>query len=471
MRKLETALAIILAATATPVLAQKSAQQTGQTSKASPENVQKMTEAAFSRWDSNGDKRLRGDEFAAGLHQAWTGDNKHVDQTAFSENWDNWFSADRPDFASLDEDDNGQLSEQELRAALADANFSGPWQGADDGYLTPEEFRKGVNTVADRDRDGQLNQSEMNNVFAVISVLVPDPSSTAATTAKTSDQQAQANSGMSGTSQDPSQLRVGNVISLNEWDTEGLYQNSWSAEALFDRQVYSRDGEEIGDVEDLIIGSNGELLALIAEVGGIWDIGDTHVSVPWEQVTFRQDGTVSIPVTQDNADDFSVLNEPGAQALQQDVVSNLDDRQLGPRAWRASELIGDIARIRNDQGAMAAGSAQKQAGTQQSQAQKTQSEQRSTEQAKTGNALAPSAGNRMAYRGYGYVSDLIFNEGRVAAAVVDRDAGYGTRGRYAYPYYGYSYGWNPGSRYYDLPYDREEAVTITPFEYDRLNES
>jgi hypothetical protein len=76
-----------------------------------------------------------------------------------------------------------------------------------------------------------------------------------------------------------------------------------------------------------------------------------------------------------------------------------------------------------------------------------------------------------AYQGYGYVSDLIFEEGRVKAAVVERDAGYGTRGRFAYPYYGYSYGWAPGNRYYDLPYNRDEAVTLAPFDYDRLNDS
>lgn len=468
MRKLETALAVILAAAATPALAQQTTQQAKSNSdnQSSTENVQQMSDTAFSRWDKNGDNRLRGDEFAAGLHEAWSNDDNAVDQAAFKKNWSNWFSAKRPDFASLDEDKNGKLSEQELQAALADTNLRGPWQGADDSYLTPEEFRKGVNTVADKDRNGKLDPSEAKNVIAVIGVLVPDQSSTAATNTKSGKQEGQMAAGKG----DPSQLKVGEVIRLNEWDTDGLYQNSWSAEALFDRQVYGQNGEEIGDVEDLIIGSNGELLALIAEVGGVWDIGDTHVSVPWKQVTFREDGSVSIPVTEDNADEFSVLNEPGAQDLKQGVVSNLDGKQLGPRAWRASELIGDIARIRDGEGAAANRSAEGDQGKQAKAGQTTKGKKSSTDQAQADKAMPSANENQAAYRGYGYVSDLIFRDGRVAAAIVDRAAGYGTRGRYAYPYYGYSYGWTPGSRYYDLPYNQEEAVTITPFKYDRLNE-
>ncbi|KQW25439.1 hypothetical protein ASE36_21105 [Rhizobium sp. Root274] len=441
MRKLETAMIVILAAAAPSALAQQSAEQTepGLASATADQNMQQMSDSAFSRWDRDDDNRLRGDEFAAGLHNAWAGDDNTVDETDFNEQWNNWFNVDLPDFASLDEDGNEELSEAELRATLANAELRGPWQGADDGYLTPAEFQNGMNTVADRDGSGALNQSEIDRVVAIVGVFVPDRISTAATYSA---------------AQEASDVQVDDVISLAEWNNDALYQKGWSAEELFDRKVFGRDGEEIGDVEDLIIGSNGELLALVAEVGGIWDIGDTHISIPWEQVKFREDGAVSVPVTEENADEFSILNEPGAQELQQGVVSDLDNRELGPRAWRASELMGDIARILSDR---SAGSGEPAPAAATKQAEQDE---------------APSTANQpRLYQGYGYVSDLIFDEGRVAAAVVDRDSGYGTRGRYAYPYYGYDHGWTPGSRHYDLPYNRQEAVTITSFDYDRLNES
>lgn len=465
MRKLETALALILAASVSPTIA--SAQTASTAATGGSDEVRRLGDNAFSRWDSNSNNRLEGDEFTGGLHELWSGQDGQLNEQAFDNNWNNWFTADAPDFAELDEDGNDLLSHEELRVALSDSDLRGDWQGADDGYLTPEEFRTGLTTVSDRDRSGTLDQQETEQLVAVVSVLVPDDTNTAATgqqntdmnrqsagtnqQAGTGQQTAAVESGNAGTSatasQSASNVEVGEIISLNEWDAEGLYRSAWSAEALFDRQVFGENGEEIGEVEDLIVGSNGELLALIAEVGGFWDIGDTHVSVPWDQVAFRQDGSVTLPVTEDNADDFSVLSIPTQEQVSENVVSNLDDEELGPRAWRASELIGDIARIRGDEG--------NTAGQQ-------------TGQAQDGTAVSPN--RQTAYQGYGYVNDLVFDNGRIVAAVVDRDAGYGTRGRFAYPFYGYGYGWAPGSRYYDMPYSRGEATAIEPFDEDRLNE-
>ncbi|MCF6370220.1 PRC-barrel domain-containing protein [Rhizobium halophilum] len=450
MRKLETALAVILAASAWPAVAAAQAADAS-ASAGGGDQVQRVTENAFSRWDSNSNNRLEGDEFTSGLHDLWSGSNGELNDQAFNENWNNWFAADPPDFASLDEDGNDMLSQDELRVALNDSDLRGEWQGADDGYLTPEEFRAGVDVVYDRDQSGDLNQQESDQLIAVVGVLVPDQTNTAATGGQNTTQMNQAtdqqNQQMAAVSQQDSaatggsasNVQVGEIISLNDWDAEALYQSAWSAEALFDRQVFGETGEEIGDVEDLIVGSDGELLALVAEVGGFWDIGDTHVSVPWDQVVFQQDGSVVIPVTEENADDYSVLAIPTQEQVAQNVVSNLDDEELGPRAWRASELIGDIARIRGD----------------------------GVEEA--GNAGTVAQNRPMGHQGYGYVDDLIFNDGKIVAAVVDRDAGYGTRGRFAYPFYGYNYGWAPGNRYYDMPYNRDEATTVEPFDEDRLN--
>ncbi|HEV7433596.1 MAG TPA: PRC-barrel domain-containing protein [Pseudorhizobium sp.] len=450
MRKLETALAVILAASAWPAVAAAQAADAS-TSAGGADQVQRVTGNAFSRWDSNSNDRLEGDEFTSGLHDLWSGSNGELNDQAFNENWNNWFTADPPDFASLDEDGNDMLSQDELRVALNDSDLRGEWQGADDGYLTPEEFRAGLDVVYDRDQSGDLNQQESDQLVAVVGVLVPDQTNTAATGGQNTTQMNQAtdqqNQQMAAVSQQDSaatggsasNVEVGEIISLNDWDAEALYQSAWSAEALFDRRVFGEAGEEIGDVEDLIVGSDGELLALVAEVGGFWDIGDTHVSVPWDQVVFQQDGSVVIPVTEENADDYSVLAIPTQEQVAQNVVSNLDGEELGPRAWRASELIGDIARIRGD-GAEEAG-----------------------------NAGTVAQNRPMGYQGYGYVDDLIFNDGKIVAAVVDRDAGYGTRGRFAYPFYGYNYGWAPGNRYYDMPYNRDEASTVEPFDEDRLN--
>ncbi|MBB6180301.1 PRC-barrel domain-containing protein [Pseudorhizobium flavum] len=415
MRKMETALALVLASSITPVAAQGA----GDASSSGADQVRKLGDHAFSQWDSNSNDRLEDGEFTSGLHDAWSGSNGELGEQAFTENWNNWFSAAPPSFASLDEDEDGALSNEELQIALSNADLTGEWQGAEDGYLTPEEFRSGLTAVNDRDRSGTLDEQESEQLVAIVSVVVPDEEKTASTNAEKPG-----NAGTGGAG-----VKVGKVIPLSEWNPDELYRTAWSAEALFDRPVYGAGDERIGDVEDLIIGPDGKLLSVVAEVGGLWDIGDTHVSVPWEEVTVRVDGSIAIPVTEENADDYGVLR--GSETnFGNRIVSDLDNEELGPRAWRASELIGDIARVR-DGGSQAEGT----------------------------------------YRGYGYVEDLIFNDGKVTAAVVDRDpAGPDGRGAVAYPFYGYGYGWTPGNPYYDLPYDRGEVSTLEPFDRNRLNE-
>ena len=219
------------------------------------------------------------------------------------------------------------------------------------------------------------------------------------------------------------QVDTGDVISLTEWNYGDVAASGWSASALMDEDVYGQDGEEIGEVEDLIFGPDGRLISLVAEVGGFWDMGDTHVGVPWEQVEYAgTDGGVVVPVTEENVDDFDVFEYSGlpGSALEGEMVAGLDDAEIGGRAWRASELIGDYARLSGDEGPM----------------------------------------------NYGYVTDVIVQDGEVAATIVSARGVYG-RGAYAYPpYAGYGYGWEPGSPFYDMPYGEADIEGYAPLEME-----
>ncbi|MFN7023486.1 MAG: PRC-barrel domain-containing protein [Pseudorhizobium sp.] len=422
MRKLETAFAFILAAGISPTVA--GAQAPGIAAAGRTAELRSLSDNMFSRWDINNNDLLEGREFLAGLHERWSGPDGVLAEQEYERNWNRWFTAAPPPFAALDQNNDRDLSPEELLVPLTDADLRGEWQGVDDADLTPDEFWAGLNTVSDLDRSGGLDEQEAEQLGAVVGVYVPEateapepvPPQAVAPAAPPEPMEAEERSG----------VEVGTVIPLSQWNPDELYATAWSAEALFDRPVFGAEGEEIGDVEDLIIGPAGNLLSLVAEVGGLWDLGDTHVSVPWEQVVVRVDGTIAIPVTEDNADDFSVLRDD-ARHLAQEIVSDMDNKEVGPRAWRASELIGDIVRVRGG-----------------------------------------AAPRTLAYGPYGYVEDLIFNDGKLTAAVVDLDPA-GPE-EVAYPFYGYEYGWTPGNPYYDLPYDRDEAATIEPFEVDRLNE-
>jgi hypothetical protein len=215
------------------------------------------------------------------------------------------------------------------------------------------------------------------------------------------------------------------VIALADWNYDSIYSNGWSLEKLIDEaRVFGAEGQEIGDVENVLIGADGKILASIAEVGGFLDIGDTHVSVPWDQVAFSPAlDLIEVPVNEENVEEYSLFGEwgyftkPDADVTQ--VVN--DDLVTGPRVWKATDLIDDYALL-------------------------------------TGSEA------------YGYVEDLIFtNDGELHAVVVDEDLRYGG-GLRAFPYYGYGYGWYPGSPYYALPYGRSDLAVIDTFDFERMSD-
>ncbi|MCB8839855.1 PRC-barrel domain-containing protein [Aurantimonas sp. VKM B-3413] len=215
------------------------------------------------------------------------------------------------------------------------------------------------------------------------------------------------------------------AISLPDWHPDLTAANSVSVDSLIDRPVYGPTGDEIGDVENVLIGADGKALSIIAEVGGVWDIGDTHVSIPWDVAKIDAgQNRVTVPVTEDNLEDYSLfdrdmITKQTASTNIQNVDSGwFEDADTGPRVWRATELVDDYVRL-NDQGG---------------------------------------------WTNYGYVDDILLKDGMVSAVVVRPDNAFGANGRYAYPFYGYDYGWSPGLANYDMPYSRNDIANREPLD-------
>lgn len=212
------------------------------------------------------------------------------------------------------------------------------------------------------------------------------------------------------------------IVKLPDWRPDALYGGGVSVDHLLDDvDVTDVNGDQIGDIENIVFTDDGRVLSIIAEVGGFWDILDTHINVPWEEATYS-DGAVNVPITPENYTNYGMFEDAyllGDEAAADTKVVD-DDLNTGPRAFRASELIGDYARIRVDGG----------------------------------------------FANYGYIDDLIIRDGRLAAIIVNPQPGYGVSGRFAFPYYGYNY--SPGGVYYDMPYQEAEVTTVEPFDYDEF---
>jgi len=220
-------------------------------------------------------------------------------------------------------------------------------------------------------------------------------------------------------------LAQDNVEVLARWNYSTLYTSGWSVENMFDvTEVIDANGEAIGDVENVVFSDEGEVLGLIAEVGGVWDIGDTHIHIPWEEVEMGD--TVEqamVPVTEETIDQYDVfdddwLDEGTITQADTDATEPVDDDlAAGPNIFKATDLIGDYAHL--------------------------------------------SDGVR-----YGYIADIIVEDGAIGALVTDA-ATYGRRGYFAYPYDYRGVSPATGPRY-DMPYTAQELDTIENFDYEQL---
>ena len=225
---------------------------------------------------------------------------------------------------------------------------------------------------------------------------------------------------------------AGHVVVLETWSYDPLCADGWSVDEMFDdTEVVGATGEKIGDVENLMSADDGTILAVVAQVGGFWDIGDAHVSIPWSEVTLSADGeTLMIPVTEETIEDYAgfdgmnVFNRDDeklfavSEADATQVVS--DDLEAGPMVFKATDLMNDLTCLNDDVR-------------------------------------------------YGYVSDILVSGEAISAILVDA-AGYGTPGDFAYPHYGYR-GYSPYGTRYDLPCGSEQINMIERFGYDRFRES
>ncbi len=219
-------------------------------------------------------------------------------------------------------------------------------------------------------------------------------------------------------------LAQNEVQVLTDWRYDTLYTEGWSVENMLDMtEILDASGEDIGDVENVIFSNEGEILGIIAQVGGFWDIGDTHIHVPWDAVNIV-DGIaqIQVPVNEENVDDYDVFGtyrdeERVTESDTSSVAVVDDDLVSGVNVFKATDLMGDYAYL--------------------------------------------SDGSR-----YGYVSDIIVNDDSISAVVSDASA-YGRRGYYAYPYGGQSFTTANSSRY-DMEYNETEIDTIESFDYNQL---
>jgi nucleoid-associated protein YgaU len=70
-----------------------------------------------------------------------------------------------------------------------------------------------------------------------------------------------------------------------------------AASDLLNQKVKNSANETVGDINDLSIGSDGKIAAVIIGVGGFLGMGEKNVQLPYDQLTFSRDASGYLVVT------------------------------------------------------------------------------------------------------------------------------------------------------------------------------
>lgn len=79
--------------------------------------------------------------------------------------------------------------------------------------------------------------------------------------------------------------RANQQIALNAEQRDAL-----TAENLQGLAVYGTTDERVGDISELIVTDSGEITKVIVDVGGFLGIGEKPVALPFDEISFSQDG-------------------------------------------------------------------------------------------------------------------------------------------------------------------------------------
>ena len=173
--------------------------------------------------------------------------------------------------------------------------------------------------------------------------------------------------------------------------------DGWRASKLLGSAVFSLKGEYLGEVRNALVADDGQINALLVEGGATGEAPAFVFRIPWLRIVHPLHTGALIA-------DFSNL-QSREYGLFFDPERTKDHSQVFP----ITKVLGDYARLQTGQG-------------------------------------------------YGYVSDLVFNQsGRWIAVLVSRDASAGG-GTYAFAYPGASGKWSAEMSYYGLPYVTEDQA-------------
>jgi sporulation protein YlmC with PRC-barrel domain len=96
-----------------------------------------------------------------------------------------------------------------------------------------------------------------------------------------------------------------------------MFRTSWAlqpasktlfAAAIIGQQVHDREGEEIGDVDDLVVSRLGKVRKVTLDVGEMVNMGEKIIALPFDEISIQKDGRIVTDLTKERADRMPEYN-------------------------------------------------------------------------------------------------------------------------------------------------------------------
>jgi sporulation protein YlmC with PRC-barrel domain len=71
--------------------------------------------------------------------------------------------------------------------------------------------------------------------------------------------------------------------------TAGVFPMTDDAKSLMGKDVYGANGKKVGEISNLLVGTDNRVHAAVVEFGGFLGIGEHKVAVPWDQLNVTKD--------------------------------------------------------------------------------------------------------------------------------------------------------------------------------------
>lgn len=126
----------------------------------------------------------------------------------------------------------------------------------------------------------------------------------------------------------------------------------WTAEALIGRTVENGNGDDLGEINNVVINENGNVVAVVIGVGGFLGIGEKDVGVPFDILDFRTDAQMdrsdsasTADRAEKRADDRSARFDTEHDNMRIVLTTSKEDLEGAPDyAWLDEQNAGAVSR-------------------------------------------------------------------------------------------------------------------------------